>query len=77
MLKLTILNGGERERGDSVVEAHKFYFQTNAYFWGKFCLQNQCCGAGAGAARSRIFWSEPEPQRDAAPVPTAPAPKWY
>jgi hypothetical protein len=22
---------------------------------------NQCCGAGAGAARSRIIWSEPEP----------------
>jgi hypothetical protein len=21
----------------------------------------QCCGAGAGAARSRLFWSEPEP----------------
>jgi hypothetical protein len=33
---------------------------------------NQCCGAGAGAeaARSRIFWSEPEPFRDAAPAPT-------
>jgi hypothetical protein len=25
-------------------------------------------------SRSRIFWSEPEPQRDAAPAPTAPAP---
>jgi hypothetical protein len=22
----------------------------------------QCCGAGAGAARSRIFWSEPDPE---------------
>jgi hypothetical protein len=34
----------------------------------------QCCGAGA--ARNRIIWSEPEPRRDAvpAPAPTAPAP---
>jgi hypothetical protein len=29
---------------------------VNTSYW-----QTQCCGAGAGAARSRIFWSELEP----------------
>jgi hypothetical protein len=37
-----------------------------------YCISSnrlyQCCGAGA--ARSRIFWSEPEPYRDSAPAPT-------
>jgi hypothetical protein len=35
------------------------------------CVLIQCCGAGA--ARSRIIWSEPEPEpyRDAALAPTA------
>jgi len=35
-----------------------------------FLCKKQCCGAGA--ARSRPFWEEPEPpQRWAAPAPTS------
>jgi hypothetical protein len=38
-----------------------------------FDQHNKTSVAGAGAARSRIIWSEPDLQRHAAPAP-APAP---
>jgi hypothetical protein len=51
-----------------------FYVRRNFNATNKNEITSACCGAGAGAARSRIIWSEP--QRDAAPAqaPTAPAP---
>jgi hypothetical protein len=35
----------------------------------KYMAILQCCGARVGAARSRIIFVEPDPQRDAARAP--------
>jgi hypothetical protein len=41
----------------------KIFAKMSVIIFTKFfeIQKMQCCGDGAGAARSRIIWSEPEP----------------
>jgi hypothetical protein len=66
-LSANVINKSISEKSNFYVGAVYPHIQYTVY---------QCCGAGAGAraAKSRIISVEKEPQRDASPASTAPAP---